>query len=255
MDLQTLCARIDLPREVAERVLAAPTVPEDILVCLRTPGQWDRGAEGLQAFLGDDPGGFGTLSAHLQCALKTWEIYREKGISGDIFTDTMKCFTRFVAEHMESYGRYGFDRAFWTVRQLSAVLFRIGELEYELLEDCISLHIPSDARLEPELLRRSWLEARRLLGEGPMECESWLLSPTLAELLPPDSRILGFQRAFQIEPLGPDREFRQWVFKNPDLPDEALPEDTTLQRRLKHFLLSGGAFYNARGVLKADPFR
>lgn len=255
MELETLCGLIGLPGEVTRAVLAAPQAPADILADLRTPGRWDRGREALKAWLGDDPAGLGTLAAHLQCALKTHEGYQKKGIPDEIFAATMKCFPRFVAEHLESYGKYGFDRDFWTVRQLSGVLYRIGELEYELTEGQISLHIPSDARLEPALLRKSWEEARALLGPAPMTCHSWLLSPDLPGLLDAGSRILAFQRNFTIHSPAPDREFRQWVFKDPGLPDEALPEDTALQRSLKRFLLRGGIFHDARGILIDDPFR
>lgn len=255
MTLEKLCALIGLPEAVTERVLAVPAVPDAVLSQLRTPGEWEAGRAALAAHLGADEDGFGALAGHLQCALKTYEMYRERGISEEIFAGTMKCFTRFVAEHMESYGRYGFDRDFWTPRQLSGVLFRIGELEYELGEGEIHLHIPSDAILERSRLRASWEAARSMLGDGEMVCHSWLLSPDLPGLLDEDSRILAFQRNFSVHSPNPDESFRQWVFKDPNLPDDALPEDTTLQRRLKAFLLAGNIFHDARGRLRDDPFR
>lgn len=252
MALEKLCALIELPDEVIAQVLAVPAVPDGILAQLRTPELWPLGRAELGAFVRPDPDGFGELAGQLQCALKTRENYR---FSQEIFVDTMKCFTRFVMEHMESYGRYGFDRGFWTVRQLSGILFRIGELEYELREGEIHLHIPSDAVLEPARLRASWEAARAMLGEGNMVCHSWLLSPDLVGLLDEDSKILVFQRNFTIHSPAPDDSFRQWVFKDPNLPDEALPEATTLQRRLKAFLLAGNTFRDARGRLHDEPFR
>lgn len=250
MTLETLCEKIGLPPEVAERVLAVPAVPEDILSRLRKKELWPLGRSALGAYLRPDPDGIGELAGHLQAALNAYETYP---FSDDIFIDTMKCFTRFVREHLESYGRYGFDRGFWTVRQVSGVLFRLGELEYETVEDTIHLHIPSDAVLESARLRESWEAARSLLGDGPMVCHSWLLSPDLPGLLPPDSRILAFQRNFAVHSPEPDDSFRQWVFKNPGLPDEALPEDTRLQRSLKAFVLAGNTFHAARGTLAENP--
>ncbi len=255
MEFPELCEKIGLPCEVTERICAFPAVPEDILVLLRTPGLWEEGRAALAAHLGDDPDGFGTLAGHLQCALKTYEICRDRGISEDIFIATMKCFTRFVCEHRESYGRYGFDRDFWTVRQLSGVLLRIGELEYETMDDAIHLHIPSDAVLEKSRLRSSWEAAREMLGDADMVCHSWLLSPDLEGLLDGDSRILAFQRNFATHSPEPDDSFRQWVFKDPGCPDAELPENTRLQRALKAFLLAGNTFHAARGTLKRDPFR
>ena len=183
----------------------------------------------------------------------------------------MACFTRFVREHFESLGTYGFDRGFWTTRQINARLFRLGELEYELLQEgekrFIALHIPSDCRLEPALLDESVDRAKKFLAayfpewrDAPMTCESWLLSPVLKELLPPASRILRFQRAFDLTP-GTDDEREavlQWVFrltapqqKNVSL--DALPENTSLQKSMKRFLLSGGVFTAASGPL-VRPF-
>lgn len=189
----------------------------------------------------------------------------------DVFVDTMACFTRFVGEHFESLGTYGFDRGFWTTRQINARLFRLGELEYELLQEggsrSVALHIPSDCRLEPALLDESVERAKKFLAayfpdwqDAPMTCESWLLSPALKDLLPPDSRILRFQRAFDLTPRTDDEReaVLQWVFrltapqqKNAAL--DALPENTSLQKSLKRFLLSGGVFTAAGGPL-VRPF-
>lgn len=251
MTLEILCEQIGLPPEVTAQVLAVPAVPGEILSQLRTKELWPLGRAALGAYLRPDPDGIGELAGHLQAALKTYETYP---FSDGIFIETMKCFTRFVREHQESYGRYGFDRGFWTVRQVSGVLFRLGELEYETVEDTIHLHIPSDAVLETALLRESWESARKLLGDAPMVCHSWLLSPDLPELLRSDSRILAFQRNFAVHSPEPDDSFRQWVFKDPGLPDEALPEDTSLQRSLKAFVLAGKTFRAARGTLAENPF-
>lgn len=254
MTLEMLCRKIGLPEPVAARVLSFPAVDDDILVLLRTPDRWVEGRAALAGHPQRDRDGFFQLAAHLQCAVKTREIYRDRGIPEEIYIDTMKCFTRFVTEHRQSYGRYGFDRGFWTIRQLSAVLFRIGELEYETREDGIHLHIPSDAVLETPRLRESWEAARNILGDGPMVCHSWLLSPDLPELLEADSRILAFQRNFTVGDPEPDDSFRQWVFKDPGCPDRQLPENTSLQRRLKAFVLAGRTFHAARGTLSENPF-
>ena len=183
----------------------------------------------------------------------------------------MKCFPRFIAEHRRSYGRDGFDRYWWTVRQISARLFRIGELEYELAEDnggkpVIGLHIPSDTKLESDRLNESLRRADSFLRtyfpdwtEAPKTCESWLLSPVLKELLPPSSWILRFQEAFDLLETHPeDNSALEWVFyvaqgqyRNLDV--RKLPESTSLQRKMKELLLRGGAPGSARGIL-ARPF-
>ena len=89
-----------------------------------------------------------------------------------------------------------------------------------------------------------------------MECESWLLSPALSPLLPENSNILKFQRAFDITSVDPEpMDVLEWVFyltgeqqKTAKLTD--LPENTFLQRNMKAFLLSGGKVGIAMGQLK-----
>lgn len=184
-----------------------------------------------------------------------------------VWLDTMKCFTRFVAEHRKCYGYDGFDRGFWTTRQIRAKLFRIGELEYEMLPDRegkprIFLHIPSDANLSPKALNASVKSAKVFFGEyfpeyadAPMYCETWLLSPTMKELLPEDSHIVHFQNAFDLSRTNPESKSAiLWVFnrtaiqqKDMELAD--LPEDTALQRSMKALLLAGKAPGTAEGVL------
>ena len=194
-----------------------------------------------------------------------------KRIPEDIWTATMKAFPRFIAEHRRSYGYDGFDRYEWTVRQAGARLFRLGELEFELAENKpgqreIGVHVPSDIRLEPELLNDSLKQAEAFLQEYfpdwadlPRSCESWLLSPVLKELLPPDSRILRFQAAFDLrEVLPEDDAALEWVFhvaqgQREGLDITKLPEDTSLQRKMKALLLSGRKPGAGEGVL-VRPF-
>lgn len=266
--MKQLCEAIHMPEEATRAILEADrTIAPDLdLTALTREESWAEGRKSVKEHLGEDPDGFRELACMLRCALSARETFGDLGFREEVYYDTMACFTRFVTEHMESYGRYGFDRGFWTVRQVSCKLFRIGALEYELISQegkpVISLHIPSDADLSREALRSSYLTARESLDRAfpeyrsaPMYCHSWLLSPTLAELLPEDSRILGFQRSFRVTPMERyNEEYLKWVFKNPDLPMERWPEHTSLQRKLKAFLRSGGRLADARGYLTEEPF-
>lgn len=262
-ELCDLCRQLRMPEEVTVRLLTlAEDFRWDVLEPagrdLFVPETWESGLERLRELLGEDPQGLKMLACQLLYALKTREHFAEMGISDKIFLDTMDCFPRFVGEHMESYGTWGFDREWWTVRQLSSVLFRVGLLEYELRDGFVSLHIPSGAKLYPEQVAASVAEARAFLArhypdwaDKPMGCHSWLLSPTLKELLPPESRIRRFQDLFDVTPTGEtDTDFLMWVFKNDKIPFSDLPENTPLQRALKAHLLAGGTFADARGVLK-----
>ena len=261
--MEKLCREIGMPEEVTRILLELDrtlTLP-DCSGLLREES-WQESLDALRAELGEDPGGFRHLWVMLRCALADREKFWDLGLSDRIYVDTMACFSRFVREHRESYGSYGFDREWWTVRQISCRLFRIGQLEYELTAldgaPVISLHIPTDVDFSMELLKQSLVEARELLERAfpeyrnaPMYCRSWLLSPNLKELLPESSRILAFQELFDIIPVEVEcKGILVWVFKNPRLPYDRLPEDTSLQRKLKAFLLSGRCFVDGKGYLK-----
>lgn len=267
--MEQVCQEIGMPVEATEKLLslqaALPDFPERQL--LRREQDWEAGLSAVKRRLGEDLGGFKMLLSMLRCALDAWDDYQRLKLSRQVYRDTMACFSRFVREHQNTYGEYGFDREWWTVRQVSCRLFRIGALEYELTaqagQPVISLHIPSDVRLLPPLLRDSYRDARRLLGaafpkyqDKPMVCSSWLLSPALQGLLSADSHILQFQKSFQITPAPcPDDSFFTWVFQTDSRDLEALPERTALQRNLKAFLRNGGQFFNGYGVLMQDPFQ
>ncbi len=41
-----------------------------------------------------------------------------------------------------------------------------------------------------------------------------------------------------------------WIFKKADIPVENLPEDTTLQRNVKKYLMAGGQIGEGSGYIK-----
>ncbi|MDO5400785.1 MAG: acyltransferase domain-containing protein [Eubacteriales bacterium] len=253
MDLNNLCEMLCLPGQVREAVLAAREVPGDLLADLTRRGRGQGAYEKLKALCTPENRGLDMLAFMLRAALLTWENYQRAGLPRQLFLDTMGCFPRFVGEHLASFGCYGFDRGFWAHRQLSMVLFRVGELEYELLDGEISMHIPSDARLDIPACADSLARFRQMLpdrAEDPIYVESWLLSPALRELLGEGSRILAFQHCFTCESWNREgSDFLQWVYGRTDIPFDRLPEDTTLRRRMKQHLLKGGKIGEAKGWL------
>ena len=220
-------------------------------------------------FVTEDDGA-GTLIEQLLIAVRNrqegvWQRYPE-----EIWIETMKCFGRFIREYRECYGHDGFDRGFWTTRQINARLFRIGTLEYEMTKEedgkVIRLHIPSDADLSAAALNQSVEAAKTFFktympdyADAPMRCESWLLSPAVREMLPDTARIVRFQNAFEIESADPSsREAIQWVFhltkeQQKKMDVSSLPEETQLQKQMKAVLLEGRAPGTADGKL-VRPF-
>lgn len=264
--LEEIMEIIDLPGEVGTELISLePELNraeiEELLVLLTEEARWEDARISLKELLEPDEKGLKMLLCMLKAAAYSYEKYKIHGISDRIFADTMKCFTRFVKEHKVSYGYYGFDRDFWTGRQLSLLIFRLGELEFEKCvkdeEYLIGVHIPSDGSLSGENCEESVRQSRsfferydKRFAGVPYTCYSWLLSPALKELLPADSRILRFQEMFRIEHIYQEETaYKEWVFKRRDISPEEMPEDTSLQRKMKEHLLNGGWIGEAEGVL------
>ena len=261
MPIDALYRDIGLPPEItsevsriSETITPAPAQIETLLNSKTAEAAY----QSIRDNIGPDPRGLKMLTIQLTAALTTRKRYAKKAIDDIIFIETMKCFTRFVREHMVTFGHYGFDRGWWTYRQLAMSIFRLGVLEFEMLENHLSVHIPSDAVMTRQRLDDSYAWAKRFFAKhfshykyDGMYCDTWLLSPVLQEILPPTSKILNFQADYEIISTEPEADsFMLWVFKK-EYPDiDSLPEDTSLQRAIKNRLKSGGKIGNAYGRVK-----
>lgn len=269
MTLREVCDLIRLPDPVREEVLTLSQNMDEkelalYIADLYQPETWEAAVKSIEQALGEDPDGFKILTLMLELAARAYEEYEKKGISETIFADTMKFCTRFVTENQEVFGTYAFVWAWWFPRQLSLHEFRIGDLEYEMIrkdgEKLLNVHIPGDADISLPSVKKSWSAARAFFREyypeysdAEMVCDSWLLSPNLEKLLPEGSRILQFQKLFEMIHVNEDSDAGiRWVYGRTDLPYEALPEGTSLQRRMKAYLLEGKHTGDGYGRLKAE---
>ncbi|MEG0693182.1 MAG: acyltransferase domain-containing protein [Oscillospiraceae bacterium] len=281
-EITTLCQRIDMPVEVTELVCGLIdefdfSIVEPYYHKLFGVATGGEGVNEIDAVLKTaENKGFVWLTIYLAAALETKSTYDEMGIDEVIFYDTMAIFTRFVHEHKNSFGVYGYDRHWWNYRQIACSLFRVGVLEYEMYvfshddaiingetvisngENVISIHIPSDARLTPELCKASlkaavgffetyWpsFEYRMLF------CHSWIISPNLKQVLAETSNIVKFLELFEIYSFNPDSEgYKLWVFKNDNLRIDEFPQDTSLQRNIVTYLRQGGKIGEAGGIIR-----
>ena len=265
MTLLELMRLIGLPEEAAEGVRKAaergmegmePLVAAltDPLDAERAEREWEERLQGEK---------WGVLACLLLAAARAHGEYVRLGIPEKVYKDTMGCFTRFVKEHRALTGEWGFDRGWWAWRMTCLRLFRIGALEYELLsgeQRALSLHIPSDASLDPEACRSSHEAARAFFAayfpacaRAPVVCSSWLLHPALKELLGGESNIVRFQLLFDLVRVDEDDlSYRAFVFRRTDGDIADYPEKTTLQRRLKEHLLRGGHMGAALGIWKEE---
>lgn len=266
MDLITLCNKIHLQQAIQDEVMAYYQTEDFAAVHSITSGLKSMETEAgtrhrLEQLLGEDTRKIKMLTCMLQCAAELYTWYQEKGISETIFVDTMCCFTRFIEECRQITGQYAFDREWWTARQISGNLFRIGELEYEMLngesDPVVGIHIPSDSVLTGERCDRSLETAGKFFAEFFPEyrdrdyiCHSWLLAPELCGLLSKDSNIIAFQHRFDIRRVDyEDTDYIEWVFQSRGVPIADLPESTGLQRNMKRHLLNNGKIGTGYGVL------
>ncbi len=292
MTIEALCKAINLQPDITNEVVSFYSNSDFKLILNQLKELADRDSVDSAAILqfygvfSPDERQIKMLTYMLHRALEAYDKYKQLGISENIYMATMKCFTRFIDESYVKNGAYIFDRGWWTVRQISVKLFRIGELEYELInwnnEPAISMHIPSDSDLSSAKCAESLKLARDFMAKyfpdfsnSKYICDSWLLSPALNELLPNTSNIIGFQKMFKIIETKPDlMGFVEWVFKKDtseivrtepdemgitkmvyqkkDINFDEMPEDTSLQKKMKVYLKAGGNIGEALGILKTD---
>ena len=261
--------------EIAERI----GMREEILGALRACAEaFDKDAYAKEIAALADPyrtaGAYQTLCERLSpdeenfrmelCQLLAaelmWDKYRALGIPEQIYWDTMGVFARCIEETKVYRGKWCVDRVFWTYRQVSMTIFRLGALEYELKRDTgkISIHIPSDADFSPASVDASLAQVRPFcrtyfpeFANADIQCGSWLLSDVLPRLLPENSNILRFQQRFVMtEQEHRSNGYIRFLFQMlPDTPTADLREDTSLQKKAKALLLSGGNIGTGSGIL------
>ena len=125
-------------------------------------------------------------------------------------------------------------------------------------DPCLNIHIPRGADLSSEALDRTFAAGIKIarerygdLGAKHIMCASWLLDPKLKEFLGDTSKITGFQERFVRYPMksNGDAVFG-FVFPKNYGSLEALPENTSLERKLKKHYLEGNCIHVYAGILK-----
>lgn len=201
------------------------------------------------------------LAVILICAEKVRERYVEKGISDEIFLDTMSD----IKIWCENNGNKGIKNYGWLKNHLCLELFRLGRLQFQLYEcknrtlnykklpfpygeRVIYVHIPQGERLDREKCLESFRMAeeffKRFFPEYTYKwyfCESWLLFEGNKEFMAEDSNILAFASLFtHCYSIKVDVQTIERVFGKRRLLKKHYPEGTALQRSLKKYMLSGG---------------
>ena len=115
MTLKQLCEKIRLDSETTETILKLDekydhTALAPLWEKLYSSDTWEEGIQQLQEHLGEDPNGFKILTCLLYCAIHTWQIYCQKGISEQIFVETMGFVPRFILWQQKVSGQTALAR-------------------------------------------------------------------------------------------------------------------------------------------------
>lgn len=215
----------------------------------------------------------------LLCARPLRYIYRQKGLPEALYYDTLQDLRYKLLECKKLHNVWGTFVIWWYPGFYLCKRFQLGRLQYERTEfpyddgfgiikkgDTVyNCHIPSSGPLQSEAVLESLKQAhtfyRAELKNGilPVYCSSWLLYPPHAACYPSGSHLRAFYDMFHIlnfEANPSNRDFWR-VFYTP-FSETALqnaPEQTTLQRNLKRYLLQGNCMGNGKGILFFDGER
>ena len=217
----------------------------------------------------------------LLAAISMTRAMRERlaklGVSKKIIMQTVLDFKLKCDRCRKVHGMAGTDCFDWHVKFLQLKIFGIGRLQFEIKqfpyedyvkgEKCIkqgapvlSVHIPEDGTpLEEKYCNAAYRDAKKFfcsllnVSDIPFMCDSWLLFPQNAEVLPPKSNIVKFMSKYDIFKVdyyrkGKNEALLYIYAMKPETDPTELPENSSLQRVYKAYLLEGGRMGNGIGA-------
>ena len=215
------------------------------------------------------------LAAVILKAKQTHKLYRKKGISDEIFYDTMSDIRIWSENFRNKKGFTGIDNIGWIQNHLGCKIFRLGRLQFQpfffylppyvnkakrkgtdikIGAKVLNVHIPQGEKLLREECEKSFRMAEEFFSDYHYRafiCESWLLCERNREFMSEDSNIIRFSEMFEI--LGssdnPSQAIERIFGKKEDKPDD-YPESTILQRQCKAYIISGGTPGTGFGIIR-----
>lgn len=161
----------------------------------------------------------------------------------------------------KKYDEIRISQMLWGTYFINNRLIEVGRLQFEpIYDNQVKLHIPAGEKLDIEKVTKSIENSKLLLKkyynvENPRYiCESWLLSQEIFQMLDENSNIVKFQELFDIkrDKNGID-DILNFVFNIRECEDYTnLSEKTSLQRKIKTFLINGGKIYNGYGEINEE---
>ncbi len=194
--------------------------------------------------------------------------HAQRGIPPEVSRATLADLGQQVWVHRQTYGEFGLHTQDWLCWAWSGGLYWLGRLQFGLQFDegvegvpgewVLSVHIPRSGPLTPASVDDAFAAATaffaRYFPEYPTReftCQSWMLDPQLATLVP-GSNLAAFQQRWRLygdtQPGDPDVFF--FVFNRRGAVDpETLPRDTMLRRAIAEGLAAGRHWSVVQGRL------
>ena len=204
------------------------------------------------------------------------ELYKQNGISDKIWFDSMCDLKWKLWECKAVKGSWGSFVAGWFPGFFNLTRFALGRLQFEIVEfdgeyekdgkklkkgdKVINVHIPRTLTpLDKESRDDAYAQAAEFFSGmtdgAPIAfvCSSWLLYPEAEKILPAHSNIRGFMADYDIIRSKVDEEgdyHNMWRLFDMDFTGDFndYPEDSSLRRAYKKFLLDGNRTGSGYGV-------
>ncbi len=193
------------------------------------------------------------LYLYVRFAVDAHGNWQARGIIDEIYYDTMKDITIWCLDCERKKGVYGLSETKWLSLHIKGKIFQLGRLQFELEGTLIHVHIPEGSSLEPSICDESFAKAEEFFDESyqTYDCDSWLLSSELKKICPEDSNIIRFQNRFDVQKVThPFLQAEERVFGEIREDKTSYPEDTSLQRALKLYVLDGKEPGMGYGIIK-----
>lgn len=213
------------------------------------------------------------------CSQLLEKRYERKGIDKQIFFDSMEDIKYKMKECMDCEEVCGVFTGDWHHEFFSFDRFAIGRFQYQKShmsadykmkngrvfkenKRCLALHIPSSGvSLTDDVRYDSYKKAYKFLKYYyksdlmVIRCGSWLLYDRQPEFLPATSNVLKFLNDFDIISNTEHEGFPSgWRLfgKDSDLPYEQLPENFSLRKAYKQWLIKEGKTGDGTGIIVFD---
>lgn len=216
------------------------------------------------------------LLAHLYFCEALEKKYEEKGISHDIFIDSIQNLRTVVDKNKRNNGLMiiGQPHLHWFWNFFTMITFKLGRLIYCIdtvkfdvpekglvrrVTNVIDMHIPEGGPLKPEMVEESLEMAREFFDKYYPEheyeyftCWTWLTDETLKMYLPEDSNIIRFQNVFENVFWKAHNGIMSVAF-GPGTTKENIKDKeakTTLEKAVRTHIMNNGTFYTVLGLIK-----